>query len=65
MPILFSRDAHPNCWFLCYGSYVLQQLEAQEQISVNLTHILAYVLGPRKNRFIETVLLSTYNTCFA
>ena len=25
---------------------------------------LAYVLGAQKNRLIETVLLSTHNTCF-
>ena len=27
--------------------------------------VLTYVLGARKNRLIETVLLSTYNICFA
>ena len=26
--------------------------------------VLTFVLGPQKNRLIETVLLSTHNICF-
>ena len=28
------------------------------------THLPTYVMGAQKNRFIETVLLSTLNICF-
>ena len=54
-----SAFEHRKLWCL----QTLCWLHGEQSLPIGLL-VLTYILSAQKNRIIETVLLSTHNTCF-